>query len=160
MDESNPQESPGFCPGCDRDTTFVAHGPYLRNTLKCAKCNSVPRHRALMQVLSELFPRWRELQIHESSPGWDIVAQRLARECKGYTASHYDTSVDFGTQVEAASLPCKSYRSDNLEMQTFASGMFDIVVTFMMIRLGDASRGLSGDLLEVLVGYKLPQVSV
>ena len=82
-----------------------------------------------MHVLSTYFPNWRQLALHESSPGWDPVSQRLARECKQYTASQYDVSVPFGTRVDARRMPCKQYLSENLEAQTFADQQFDLVVT-------------------------------
>lgn len=119
----------GFCPACESETTFVANGPYFRNTLTCAKCKSVPRNRALMQVLSRYFPHWTSLRIHESSPGWDIVSQRLKRECEHYVASQYDPSVDLGALVESPELPCGSYINQNLESQTFPDGEFDLVIT-------------------------------
>lgn len=122
-------EHAGHCPICDRDVTFVANGPYFRNTLRCGVCRSAPRNRALMQVLSRHAPRWRELAIHEGSPGWDSFSKRLMGECARYTASQFDAAVPFGSTVEATSLPCGRYRSENLESQTFADESFDLVIT-------------------------------
>lgn len=119
----------GRCPACGGETTFVAEGPYFRNTLKCIKCKSVPRHRALMHVLSQYFPNWHSLTVHESSPGWDIVSQRLARECGNYTASQYDPKIPSGTVVEAPRMPCRKYRCENLEAQTLQDHSFDLVIT-------------------------------
>jgi SAM-dependent methyltransferase len=82
-----------------------------------------------MKVLSDHFPRWRNLSIHESSPGWDPVSQRLAKECGSYVASQYDLSAPAGTMVEALAMPCKRYQSENLENQTYADEQFDIVIT-------------------------------
>jgi SAM-dependent methyltransferase len=81
-----------------------------------------------MHVLTEYRPNWRSLSIHESSPGWDAVSQRLAKECSLYTASQYDISVKLGTVVDAPGMPCKAYRNENLERQTFQDGLFDVVV--------------------------------
>lgn len=82
-----------------------------------------------MHVLSEHFPDWRNRCIHESSPGWDIVSQRLAKECKSYVATQYNRAVPFGNMVEAPRMPCKTYRSENLEAQTFENNIFDLVIT-------------------------------
>lgn len=122
-------EHAGRCPICERDVTFVANGPYFRNTLRCSVCRSAPRNRALMQVLSRHVPGWRELAIHEGSPGWDSFSKRLLGECAGYIASQFDEAVPFGSLVEAPALPCGRYRSENLEHQTFADESFDVVVT-------------------------------
>jgi SAM-dependent methyltransferase len=119
----------GFCPACEQKATFNASSPYFRGSLKCDRCGSIPRQRAIMHVLSHYFPHWRNAKIHEGSPGWDIVSQRLAGESTAYTASQYDTSVPFGSVVDAPRMPCKMYLSENLEAQTFPDETFDIVIT-------------------------------
>lgn len=119
----------GYCPACESETLFVADGAYFRNTLKCVKCKSVPRNRVLMHVLSKYFPSWNKLRIHESSPGWDIVSQRLAKECEQYVASQYDPNIALGSLVDAPRLPCKRYFNQNLESQTFLDNEFDLVIT-------------------------------
>ena len=119
----------GHCPACESDVTFHADGPNFRSTLRCSACDSRPRQRALMHVLSKTFPNWKGLSIHESSPGWDQASKRLVSECPLYTGSQYDTSVPFGTEVLAPRLPCRKYVSDNLEEQTFADAIFDLVIT-------------------------------
>ncbi|MCI0422590.1 MAG: class I SAM-dependent methyltransferase [Acidobacteria bacterium] len=82
-----------------------------------------------MHVLSQYFPNWHSLKVHESSPGWDIVSQRLARECRDYTASQFDPNIPSGELVEAPRMPCKKYRCENLEEQTFQDRSFDLVIT-------------------------------
>lgn len=131
MSESNTPyfQGQGYCPAYESATDFVAEGPYFRNTLKCVKCKSAPRNRALMHILSSYYPNWKNLHIHESSPGWDIVSQRLAKECKNYIASQYDPSIAFGTLIDAPKLPCKKYSNQNLEAQTFPDNSFDLVIT-------------------------------
>ncbi|WP_162530336.1 class I SAM-dependent methyltransferase [Rhodovastum atsumiense] len=119
----------GFCPGCEKNAVFTATDPYFRDFLKCDQCGSIPRHRVVMHVLSQFRPDWRELAIHEGSPGWDIVSRRLAGECASYTASQYDVSVPPGTVVEVPGMPCRSYRAENLESQTFPDESFDVVIT-------------------------------
>ncbi len=66
--------------------------------------------------------------MHESSPGWDKVSQRLAAECGGYLASHYNTGYPLGAIVEAPDMPVKKYRNENLEAQTIDDEVVDIVV--------------------------------
>jgi SAM-dependent methyltransferase len=122
-------ERAGVCPACDKDTVFTADGPYFRNTLRCAHCHSAPRNRALMETLSRRFPQWRSLSIHESSPGWDIVSQRLARECQNYVASQFEPDRPLGSLTKGSRLPCGQYFVEDLENQTFRDGQFDLVVT-------------------------------
>lgn len=120
---------PGICSICETETVFSATGPFFRNTLCCLKCNSRPRHRALMHVLKTFFPKWRDLAIHEGSPGWDPLSKRLTSECKNYTASQYDIRVPFGSVVDAPRHLARRYNSENLEDQTFADNSFDLVLT-------------------------------
>lgn len=82
-----------------------------------------------MYALSRHYPQWRSLAIHESSPGWDIVSQRLARECARYLASQFEPDKAPGAVVEATNLPCRKYVVEDLERQTFRDGQFDLVVT-------------------------------
>src|SRR5207247_9218035 len=73
----------GYCSICERQVYFEIEGPWLRDQYKCVNCQSIPRWRALMLVVAELYPNWRELKIHESSPGGPLSA-KLARECPKY----------------------------------------------------------------------------
>ncbi len=111
----------GFCPICEKRTLFVAEGPWLRDHFLCVRCRSIPRWRALIAVLEESFPRWRELAIHESSPGGP-ASDLLARECKGYVATQFFPEIPPGSAKDGV-------RCEDLEAQTFADGSFDLVVT-------------------------------
>jgi SAM-dependent methyltransferase len=119
----------GTCPVCEKSVTFSANGPYFRRTLKCSNCGCEPRHRAFMHILKQYFPDWENLRLHESSPGWDPVSTLLVTKNKHYIASQYDPNVPSGDVVQAPRMPCRAYRSENLEAQTFADESFDLVVT-------------------------------
>jgi Methyltransferase domain len=114
---------PGICPICEKSTRFYANGTWYRDQLVCRACGSIPRERALICVLQMLYPEWRDLIIHESSPGGGSSV-KLKRECPSYVETQFDRSVPFGT-VHAT----RGYRSENLEDQTFDNEMFDIVIT-------------------------------
>jgi SAM-dependent methyltransferase len=86
--------------------------------------SSIPRERALMQVIATRYPNWRDLTIHESSPCNRGTSIKLAQQCRFYTASQYDPQLGFGNTH-----PNAGYRSENLEKQTFPDGAFDLVVT-------------------------------
>lgn len=113
--------SVGFCPVCERRTLFQQHGPWHREGLRCVRCASIPRWRALVHVLEEHFPNWRDLAIHESSPG-GAGSEKLARECRRYTASWYLPDVPRGESRAGR-------RCEDLQAQTFADGTFDLVIT-------------------------------
>lgn len=44
-------EHPGRCPICDTEVTFTAERAWFRDHLKCPRCGSIPRERALMYVI-------------------------------------------------------------------------------------------------------------
>jgi len=111
----------GWCPICARRTLFYHQGPWPRDQFRCARCLSIPRWRALVRVLETHFPGWRQLAIHESSPGGSGSA-KLARECRGYMPTHYFPDVSPGQSRNAV-------RCENLEAQTFADEQFDLVIT-------------------------------
>lgn len=116
-------EVDGTCPTCDRETTFRADDPWLRDHLLCARCGSIPRERALMRVIETWFPNFRELDVHESSPLARGASAKLAAQCARYVASQWDASVPPGE------IGPHGYRSEDLERLTFADASFDLVVT-------------------------------
>jgi len=129
----------GHCPICEKQTLFTARNSWLRDHYLCSGCGSIPRERAIMQVIKSRYPNWRYLRIHESSPGNRGTSVKLATECKHYTASQYDPDLGFGNTD-----PTHGYRSEDLEKQTFPDESFDIVVTQdVMEHIFDAEAAFS-----------------
>jgi hypothetical protein len=116
----------GHCPICEKWTIFLKEGTWLRDQLKCYRCNSIPRWRALIHILQARFPNWRKLRIHESSPGGPASA-KIARECQHYTASTYFSDVPQGEKKDGI-------RCEDLQQQTFADASFDLVITSDVFR--------------------------
>lgn len=77
-----------------------------------------------MHVLTMLYPNWRKLAIHESSPVFRGASLKMTNECPGYVFSQYDEELGFG-RIHSE----KRYRSEDLERQMFESDIFDIEVT-------------------------------
>jgi SAM-dependent methyltransferase len=111
----------GHCPVCETQTLFVIRSNWLRDGYVCLRCKSIPRWRAIVHVLSQQFPNWRSLVIHESSPGGP-ASKKLRRECRNYLPTHYFPDVSSGSIH-------RGFRSENLERQTFPDQSFDLVVT-------------------------------
>ena len=112
----------GLCPICEGRTVFVRRELWnLREGYLCIRCRSNPRFRALVLVLRRLFPNYRDLQIHESSP-WGAASDKLRRECKSYSASHFFIDTAVGTYRNGI-------RCENLEKMSFANDSFDLFVT-------------------------------
>jgi SAM-dependent methyltransferase len=117
-------ESSGTCTTCGAPSRFVAVDPWLRDHFVCERCGSIPRERALMATIDRLYPHWRQLAIHESSPAERGASARLRRECAGYTASAYSPGLARGGVH-----PTTGMRNEDLEALSFPDESFDLVVT-------------------------------
>jgi SAM-dependent methyltransferase len=113
--------STGYCPICEKKVLFAKTGPWLRDEYKCLSCHSIPRNRALLRVLHQHFPSWRDLRVHESSPAGPSSG-KLRRECKNLIASQYFPDVPRGEVRDGQ-------RSEDLESLTFPDESFDLVIT-------------------------------
>jgi SAM-dependent methyltransferase len=111
----------GYCPICKRTVIFASRDSWLRDNYRCLRCKSIPRFRAIIEVLETHFPDWRTFTIHESSPG-GASSYMLARECANLIASHYYPDIPPG-EIH------NGFRCENLESQTFEDEKFDLVVT-------------------------------
>ena len=114
----------GFCPICEKSRSFHSKYDWLRDHLLCQGCGSIPRERALMHITATLYPQWRNLRIHESSPVNRGASKKLAAEARQYTPTQFSKKLALG-----AYHPLKRWRNEDLETQTFADESFDLVVT-------------------------------
>lgn len=116
-------ECKGICPCCDSEVTFRSTSTWFRDFLICPNCSCIPRERAIMKVIEDFYPNWKELKIHESSPANRGTSVKLSSQCKNYIATHYDNRIPLGD------IGTYGYRNEDLENQTFDDESFDIVVT-------------------------------
>lgn len=114
----------GFRARLDRPVPAAWLPGAFRDRLRCVGCDSVPRERALFTVVERLYPNWRSLRMHESSPGNGGASRKFRDECAHFVVSHYDPALGFGVMH-----PSGAYRSEDLEAQSFADASFDIVIT-------------------------------
>ena len=117
-------EVDGFCPICEKNVLFKSKEEWLRDHFFCSKCGSIPRERALMQVIKTYYPNYKELDVHESSPGGRGASVKLHKECLKYSASHFYPDIEPGSVH-----PKHGYRCENLEALTFEDESFDLVVS-------------------------------
>jgi hypothetical protein len=101
-----------------KEVTFIAHDDWLRDSYRYEVCESIPRQRALVAVLEEVRPQWRNLTLHESSP----TMQFFAQQCPGYTYSQYFPDVPPGAYREGT-------LCQDLEALTFPAASFDVFIT-------------------------------
>lgn len=112
----------GICPCCKKKTVFIATDYWLRDYYRCLWCGSIPRQRAVMNVIKDKFPEYRELKMHESSPSGASFRQ-LRKECKNYSFSYYYDNIRLGKIMENGA------SNQNLENLTFENNSFDIFIT-------------------------------
>src|ERR1700738_866134 len=89
-------EVESFCPICRAPGRFSTDSPWLRDFFRDATCDSIPRERELMAAIDMLYPQWRGLTIHESSPSERGASLLLKRQCPNYTASFYYPAIPLG----------------------------------------------------------------
>lgn len=114
----------GFCPICDEKVIFSSKYDWLRDHFTCSNCGSIPRERALMHTIKTYFPNYRDLIIHESSPGNRGVSVKLKSVCRKYSASHLYKNLPIGKYH-----PAHGYRCEDLEKLSFTDGKFDLFIT-------------------------------
>jgi Methyltransferase domain len=114
----------GRCLICDHRTLFVESGPWLASDYKCIRCGSMPRWRAMIQVLNSRFPNWRQLQMHECGAA-GLASRKFRRESTGgYSGSRYLVPDVPRGEIVRGSISCQ-----DIEDLTFADESFDLVVT-------------------------------
>lgn len=111
-------QNDGRCPICMKKTTFVAEQEWLRDFYFCTQCRTIPRQRALIQILNQISPQWKNLSIHESSPSLEF----FKNYCPGYTLSFYYENVPLGSHHEGN-------RCEDLEQLTFPDECYDLFIT-------------------------------
>lgn len=114
----------GYCPICERETTFIATNSWYRDSLLCQTCKegSAPRERALAYILKRELPNWRNLVIHESSPAGRGISLQLKEQCSRYVGSTYFPDKPLGAMVG-------EWRNEDICRQTFVDASFDVVVS-------------------------------
>lgn len=114
----------GFCPICQRPTTFEATNAWLRDYLRCLSCpnGSVPRERAVALVLEEQRPNWRGLRIHESSPIARGISRKLRLEAQHLVQTQFYPDLALGSTERA-------FRNEDLQNLTFPDHAFDLFVS-------------------------------
>lgn len=115
-------ESQGYCITCKQESNFVAKNAWLRDHFLCSNCGSIPRERALMEVIEQFYPNWHDLIIHETSPGNRGASTRLANECRSYIPSQFFPDQELGVIHNGM-------RCENLESLTFDDVSIDLHIS-------------------------------
>lgn len=100
---------------------FVRTGPSSREAIKCLRCRSSPRGRALFTVLDREVPDWANRSIYEAGTG-GAFSDRIAKSCDRYTGSLFFDDVPRGRSVAGI-------RSEDLEALTLEDASFDVVIS-------------------------------
>lgn len=87
----------------------------------CRKCNSIPRQRAIILAINKFCPEWKNLKIHESSPG-GASSTSIEKLCSQYTPTQFYQDVPLGQSKNGV-------RCENLEQMTFEDNSFDLMIS-------------------------------
>jgi SAM-dependent methyltransferase len=112
----------GYCNNCDQNAVFSSSNSWLRDFYTCSSCGSVPRERAIIQVIQDELPNWKNLKIHESSPSPRRTSEKLKESGADYIATQYFPRSMPGEVVNG-------FRNEDLENMTFESNEFDLVIS-------------------------------
>lgn len=111
----------GYCECCDKNVKFKAYDKRLRDYYICDSCWCIPRERALMYIIEQILPNWKDLSVHESSPATRGASEKLRKNCKNYIASQY-----YPNSNEKV---LHGFKNIDLHKQDFEDESFDLVVT-------------------------------
>lgn len=130
----------GWCPICERNTTFVAKYAWLRDHLRCSSCEamggSLPRDRAVMWALQSLRPSWRDGTVHEIAPGGTALTRALMAQSGDYSASHWFVDEEPGATVG-------HLQNEDAEALTFADAQLDVLIALDVLEhLDDPAAAL------------------
>jgi SAM-dependent methyltransferase len=116
------------CPICRETKSFAAqddfwHGRDGLLTETCPYDGCWTRERALAFVIKSIYPenQLRGLKIHESSPAQRGLSRWFKAHCKHYLQTGFFPDAPTGAIIEGL-------RNENLERQSFADGIFDLVI--------------------------------
>jgi SAM-dependent methyltransferase len=116
----------GWCPIDRAPATFSSATTWYRDHLKCSGCapmgGSLPRERAAAWVMSLFFPHWADQQVHEIAPTGSAFTQRLTRDCRRFTSSHFFPDRELGAAVG-------HLVNEDAENLTMADASLDLVVS-------------------------------
>lgn len=111
----------GHCPVCGKATLFVALGSWLREDLKCIRCKSSARERAVVDYIAGNFARLSRMAVYEPSPtsrSMEFFADYAGNYLwSSYPDERFADGVEYGGSCQ------------NLEALTFGAESFDLVVS-------------------------------
>jgi len=110
----------GFCPICAGKTVFFALGPWLREDLKCIRCRSSSRQRALIDYIGHAVPALVYAHVYEPSPV-PPTTDYLERHSARYTWSQYSP--------DAEDRHPRDPSNQDLQALGFPDDAFDLVVS-------------------------------
>lgn len=111
----------GWCPVCDKSTFFIPLGSWYREDLKCLRCRSSARQRAVAHFIKTGIDSEGVTRVLEVAPV-SHVAQRFREYFPFYEETNYFPGAELGA-------PIRGYRNENLEALTYPDNHFDLVIT-------------------------------
>ncbi|MCF7980421.1 MAG: class I SAM-dependent methyltransferase [Pseudomonadales bacterium] len=114
----------GTCPICEKAVIFSSKYDWFRDHLLCSSCGSIPRERAIIQVIKNYYPNFRNLVVHESSPSARGASVKLKSEVSSYSSSYLYSGIPLGSTHPRSGIRC-----EDLENLTFEDDSLDLFIT-------------------------------
>lgn len=111
----------GWCPVCARPTLFIPVGPWYREDLKCLRCRSSARQRAVAHFIKTEIEPDGATRVLEVAP-----VSHVARWFREYFPCYEETNYFPGAEPGSTT---KGFRNENLEALTYPDNHFDLVIT-------------------------------
>lgn len=110
----------GICPICQKNSIFLAMGAWLREDLKCVRCKSSSRQRAVVDYIARTFPALGKMHIYEPSPTQPST-DYLRRYSAQHTWSYYPATSHSGHADDSL--------NQDLQSLSYDDNSFDLVVS-------------------------------
>lgn len=109
----------GFCPCCSNKTVFMSTDLWFRDSLRCCRCNSLPRDRQVFKYVNKLLEQRNDLRVLEFAPL--PGAYMYKKKTQKYVISHYLPDKKFG-KMDA------SFYNEDIQKTTFSDSSFDLII--------------------------------
>lgn len=109
----------GYCPCCRKKTIFIAANLWLRDSLYCIRCYSLPRDRQVYKFINQILDKRTDLRVLEFAPL--PGSYMYDRKTGSYIISHYFENEKFGKIDD-------DFYNEDIQNTTFSNESFDLII--------------------------------
>lgn len=109
----------GYCPCCRKKTVFIASDLWLRDSLRCIRCLSLPRDRQVYKFVDPILNKHSDLRVLEFAPL--PGSYMYDRKTGSYIISHYFENEKYG-KIDVG------FYNEDIQNTTFSNESFDLII--------------------------------